>query len=251
MPKIIKKRLAKTGVKAEDSVKSFMQNAHERLDENFNKVVKVAVAVLVVAALVAGYFIFKSSAERKAEEEFYEGYKKYYGLYDAQALTPLERFEGALESFKKSYEAGKSPRSLLYMANCEYALGRPAAALSRLDEIERRFSGDEVYVPLALYKASVVHRKAGKPEEALKALDRLYGHKSALYKDMALAESAKVLQAMGKADEAMEKYKLILKDYPGSPFAEEARLSTEKEGEAEAPEPEKGEADVSEKGAGG
>ena len=251
MPKIIKKRQAKTDVKAEDSVKSFMQNTYESLDENFNKVVKVAVAVLLVAALVAGYFIFKSSAERKAEEEFYEGYKKYYGLYDAKALTPRERFEGALESFTESYDAGKSPRALLYMANCEYALGKPAAALSRLDEIERKFSGDEVYVPLALYKASVVHQKEGKPEEALKALQRLYEHKSASYKDMALVESARVLQAMGKADEAAEKYKRSLKDYPGSPFAGEARLRTEKESEAEAPEPEKGEAEVSEKGEGG
>ena len=251
MPKIIKKKLVKTNVMAEESVKSFMQSTYERLDENFHKVVKVAVAVLVVAALVAGYFIFQSSAERKAEEEFYEGYKKYDGMYDAQALTPLERFEGALENFKNSYAAGKSPRALLYMANCEYVLGRPAAALSRLDEIERRFSGDEVYVPLALYKASVVHQKAGKPEESLKALDRLYGLKSASYKDMALVESARMLQAMGKADEAAEKYKLIVKDYPSSPFAGEARLRTEKEGEAEAPEPEKGEAETPEEGEGG
>ena len=249
MPKIIKKKQVKTNVKTEDSVKSFMQNTYERLDENFHKVVKVAVAVLLVAALVAGYFIFQSSAERKAEEAFYEGYKKYYGLYDAKVLTPLERFEGALESFKKSYEAGKSPRVLLYMANCEYALGRPAAALSRLDEIERRYSGDEVYVPLALYKASVVHQRAGKPEEALKALDRLYEHKSASYKDMALVESARVLEAMGRKDDAMEKYNIILKDYPGSPFAQEARLRTEKEGETEAPE--KLEPEASEKGEGG
>jgi hypothetical protein len=251
MPKIIKKRQAKTDVKAEDSVKSFMQSTYESLDENFSQIAKVAVAVLVVAALVAGYFIFKSSAERKAEEEFYEGYKKYHGLYDAKVLTPLERLEGALESFKESYEAGKSPRALLYMANCEYALGRPAEALSRLDDIERRYSGDEVYVPLALYKASVVHQKADKPEEALKALQRLYEHKSASYKDMALMESARVLEAMGRKDEAMEKYNVIVKDYPGSPFAEEARFKTEKEGEAEAPEPEKSESEVSEEGEGG
>ena len=68
--------------------------------------------------------------------------------------------------------------------------------------------------------------RVNREEEALKSLDRLYAQQSEFYKDTALVESARILESIGKDDEAMKKYETILKQFPESPFADEARLKT-------------------------
>lgn len=235
MPKVIKKKAAKHEARAEDSVRTFLSGSAEWAEANFRYIVMAVIAVLVALLAAGGFFLARSSAEKKARDAFYEGYKLYYGLYDAEVMTRGERFEKAIESFRKSYDARRSPQALMYMANSQYAMGRHDEALASLDELLQRFPQHEIYSPLALYKAAMVELKLEKPEEALKYLDRLDSSAGDMYKDLALAEAASILEGLGREEEAAEKYKAIVERFPDSPFAGEARLKTEKEEKGEEP----------------
>lgn len=239
MPKPIKKKVTKQAMGAEDSVKSYMSVLTEKLEENFRQVVIGAAVVLGIIILVAGFFIYGGSADKRAKAAFYEGYKSYHGLYDAQVLTKFERSERALESFKKSYDIEHTPQTLLYIANAQHDLGKNNEALKSLEDLVNSFPEDSLYISLAFYKAAMVSEKAGNAEEALKYLDRLYALDSDFYKDASLMESARILDGMGKKEEAFKKYETILEQFPGSPFAEEARFRTGKDKGVEKGETEK------------
>ncbi|MDP3259163.1 MAG: hypothetical protein Q8M34_01060, partial [Thermodesulfovibrionales bacterium] len=56
----------------------------------------------------------------------------------------------------------------------------------------------------------------------------LYNYKTGTYKDLSLIESGKILEAQGKAEEAKKKYEELVKDFPQSAFAEEAKARIER-----------------------
>jgi tetratricopeptide (TPR) repeat protein len=229
MPKPIKKKVPKQAMGAEESVRTFMSIATEKIEANFRQVAIGAAVVLGTVVLVAGFFIYGGSTDKRAKAAFYEGYKSYHGLYDAQVLTKFERYERALESFKRSYDIQHTPQALLYVANAQHGLGKHDEALKSLEELVSGFPKDDMYISLGLYKAAMVNQKVGNAEEALKSLERLYALESDFYKDAALVESARILDGMGKNDEAMKIYETILKQFPRSPFTDEARLRAGKE----------------------
>lgn len=233
MPKAIKKRVSKPEVKAEESVRSIVSFAADRIASHYKAVAVMAAAAFVVAVGAVVFYMVMGSGERKAREAFYDGYRLYYGLYDAGAIAQGERLERALESFEKSYRARPTPQALMYSANAKYALGRHSEALASLEELLSRFPADDVYAPLALYKAAMIKVKLGKPEEALGYLERLYSSGAKTYRDIALAESAGILDGLGRAEEARAKYEAVLKEFPDSPFAEEAKFRLKKKDEPE------------------
>jgi tetratricopeptide (TPR) repeat protein len=234
MPRPIKKKISKHDTATEETVRTFMSVATEKVESNLRQVVIVAAAVLAVIIAVAGFFYARGGVEEKSAIAFYDGYKSYYGLYEAQALPPVARYERSLESFKRSNEAKSSPEALLYMANSQEQLGMYEDALASLREMESRFGGNDILVPLAIYKTAMVQLKAGKSDEALGTFERLYNYENTIYKDLALVEQARVLEGLGKHEEAVTKYNSILAEFPESPFIEEARIRTGKVEEEEA-----------------
>jgi tetratricopeptide (TPR) repeat protein len=235
MPKPIKKKISKHDMGAEETVRSFMSVATEKVETNFKQVVIGAVVVLALLIAVAGYIYARSGAEEKAQRAFYDGYKAYHGLYDAKGLTDFERFESALESFRRSYDVKSSPDALLYMAYSQDRLGRYDEAIENLKKLQSDFPDEDYHVALATYKMATIQLKAGRTDDAMSTLDKLYTSGSGIYEDIALAESARLLEAQGKEGEAMEKYRTILSQFPESPFAVEARMKVgDDESEAEA-----------------
>ncbi len=233
MPKPIKKKTAKQEARAGESVRSMMSFLSENVRDNLKYVAGAAAAVLVVAVAVAGFFMYRGSAEKEAQEALYEGYKQFYGLYDAAPLPRGERLDKALDNFRKAYKAGGSPQALMYVANVQYAQGKYDESVKSLEELLGKFPNDEVYAPLALYKAAMAEVKAAKPEEALKYLERLDSASGGSYKDLALAEAAGILEGLGRKEEAAKKYEALLERYPGSPLAGEARFKLGKDEPAE------------------
>lgn len=220
MPKAIKKKVLKPSKKQED-VGAVLTKARAALSRK-NIFIAIGVALLLLV-VVAGY-AWRVMNNRKAEGLFYEGYKLYYGLYQQRPLPESERFLDALENFKKSFDAKGSPTSLYYMANSYYNLGKYDDAASTLLMLNLLYPDDERFVPLAYYKLVLISLKREKREDALKYLETLQSYRTGSYKDLALIESGRVLEEMGKLDEAMKNYEALVKEFSGSPFAEEARL---------------------------
>lgn len=218
MPKAIKKKIE---TKKKKDIGTVLTKA--RLFTMEKKYRLIALSVVPVIILVLVGFLYVKNKQRKAEELFYEGYKLYYGLYQRQPQPQVERLTKALDSFKGAYKAKKSAISLYYIANSYYSLQRYDDAISALKELNQKFPDDERFVPLTYYKMAMASLKKGGNEEALKYLETLYNYKGASYDDLAIIESANILEEMGKTKEAKEKYEILIKDFSWSPLSETAK----------------------------
>lgn len=222
MPKVIKKKTAKPK-KTEEGVKDVLRDTRQFIGEKQKVLFPAVIALIIISVAIAGFFIYRSNLRNQAAALEYEGYKIYYGLYQKQPLQKEERYQKALEKFRKAYDANKSALSLFYIAACYYDLGKYDEALKTLKELNERFPDDERFVPLSYHKMAVIAFRKGDREGYLKFLDILYNYRTGSFKDLALVESARMLEIMGKKDDAMKKYEELTKNFPESPFAVEAK----------------------------
>jgi predicted negative regulator of RcsB-dependent stress response len=232
MPKAIKKRISKKTPDTESEVKDKLVSLKDTLKGQKKTVLKYGVIILVVIIAISGFLFYDYTSKEKARMLEYEAYKIYQNIYQAQPLNRDERYQKALDIFKKSYDIRKSPSVLLYIAGCYYELGRYDEAIKTLKDFTQKYSKEEEFIPLAYEKLAMIYVKKGDTKEAMKALEALYNLKGDIYKDFALIESARLLEKEGKTEEAKKKYKELTERFPNSPFSEEAKakLSEKKEG---------------------
>jgi len=226
MPKPIKKKIIKkvSGPEAGETLSRLKKSVEER--KRF--LITAGAAVILAVVAIGGFFLYSNTQKNKAQKLEYEAYKMYYGLYQKQPGSIEERYKKAEELFRKAYNTRKSPVSLYYIANCYYELGKYEESLNTLKELNLKFPDDDKFVPLSYYKMALINLKKGNAEEALKSFTVLYNYKTGTYKDLALIESGKILETQGRAEEAHKKYEEVIKDFPQSPFAEEAKARVEK-----------------------
>lgn len=222
MPKIIKKRVVKNS-KQDLDVKDIIDGSREFVQQKRSVLLPVLIAVIVSAIAISGVFIYRSDVNKKAAALESEAYSVYYNLDRKQPLQKEETYLLALEKFKKAYETKKSAFSLFYIANCYYNTGKYEEAIKTLKDLNEKFPDDERFVPLSYYKLAVLNLKKGDRETALKLLDTLYNYKTGSFKDLAIIESARIFDEMGKTEEAVKKYEELAKNFSASPFAEEAK----------------------------
>lgn len=218
MPKAIKKKVSRKSV--EVGVEDRLADIKEMYGKRQKQIAMYGITSLLAISVVAGGFIYRNAMDKKAQQLAYEGYKMYTG--DAK-LPDQERFQKALDLFQKSYSTKKSAATLLYIANSYYEMARYDDALKSLDEIITNYPSAKEILPLAYRKKAAVQLKKGNKEEALKTLDQLSKLSSAIYRDVALMESARILEGEGKKEEAIKKYKELTEQLKDSPFVEEAK----------------------------
>lgn len=217
MPKIIKKKI-KPIKKEEPELKEVVSKA--KSFRQWKPLYRaLAIALPVVLLIISSVYFYNKTARSRAEKFQYEGYKLYHSINLKQSMPDSVRYEQALENFKKSYDAKPSAISLYYMASAYEKLGRLDDAISRLEELNRKFPEDTELIPIVLYKTAMINLKKSNTTDALKYLDALYNLKGSAFKDLALAESAKILEATGKPDEAKKKLEILAKEFPESGFS--------------------------------
>ena len=228
MPKIIKKK-TKPVKKEEPEFKDVVSRARKFRQWRMEyRIAAVAIPLILVA--VAAVYIYTGSAGKRADKFQYEGYKLYHSINLIQPIPDSTRYEQALDNFKKAYSAKQSAFSLFYIASSLESMGRHDEALSALSELNKKFPDNLRFAPLAFYKMAMISLKKGNPGEALKHLETLYNYKTASFKDLSLMESARILDATGKADEARKKYEALLSGFADSPFFEEAEAALKARG---------------------
>ena len=232
MPKAIKKRTAKKITDTELGVKEKLVSLKDTIQQRKKTVLRYGAIILVVLLAIPAFLFYDYSSRKKAKALEYDAYKIYQNINQTQPLTTEERYKKALDIFKKSYDTKKSPSVLLYIAGCYYELGNYDETIRTLKDFTQRYSKEEKFIPLAYEKLAMVYEKKGDTKEAMKTLEALYNLKGDIYKDLALIESAKLLEREGKTDEAMKKYKELSEKFPNSPFIDEAKakLGRKKEG---------------------
>jgi predicted negative regulator of RcsB-dependent stress response len=222
MPKAIKKKISKPAGKEED-VKTIIHHAREAIARRQKSLLPLLIGSVAAVILIAGFFIYRSHMNTKADNLEYEAYQIYYGLHQRQPLPQADQYQKALEKFREAYDARKSAYPLFYVAACYYDMGKYDDALKTLKELNERFPDDERFVPLSTYKMAVITLRKGDRDGALKLLDSLATSRTDTLRDLALAESAKILTSMGKSEEAGRKSEELRKNFPNSPFARTAQ----------------------------
>lgn len=221
MPRVIKKRSDKKTL-SEDNLQGTVSDIREKIRGKQRTLIYYLIVFSVVVIAVSGFFIYNKITTGKAQELEHEGYKLLYG--DARALPSLspDRYKNALEKFKASYAARKNPVALLYIANCYYELGSYDETVKSLKELISQYSDPKI-APIAYYKMSMAYIKKNDMANALNTLNSLSSIKDSAFQDMAIMESGKILESMGKAEEAKNKYKELIGKFPKSALVDEAK----------------------------
>ncbi len=232
MPKAIKRKTKHKDVAVETEVQDRISDIRELMKRKQKAVIMYGAVAAVGVAVVVGLLFYKYTSDEKARQLEYEAYKVYHNEFQKNPLSRQEQSRKALDLFNQAYSKSKSPRLLLYIASCYSETGQYPDALKTLDTFFSKHSSEKNLLPLAYKQAAGLHLKMGNKAEALKALDTLYKLQGDVLKDLALIETARILEGDGKKDEAAAKYRELTEKFKDSPFIDEAKakLGEKKEG---------------------
>jgi tetratricopeptide (TPR) repeat protein len=236
MPKVIKKKPVKKKPVREDEVKSAAFQALEKIKERQKHVILSASLVAGVIILYLIFSLYTSSISNKAYSLEKEAYQYYYGDVADKSMTDTDRWQKALELYKKSLEVKLTPSALYYAGNCYYNLKDYDNAIKEYGRFADKFSSDKGILPLIYQKLAAAYFKTNQNDQALETLDRLSLVDGGIFKDSALILEAKYYESSGDKEKALEKYKELVSDFPFSPWSAEAgsKVSAEETKKAEA-----------------
>lgn len=234
MPKIIKRRIKKKDVAVEVEVQDRISDIKEMMQQKQKAVITYGAAAAVVILAIVGLLFYRYTNEEKARQLENEAYKIYHNEYQTTPMSKQEQFGKAADLFNQAYAKSKAPRLLLYVAGSHIESSRLSDAAAAINLFLKNHPSEKYLLPVAYQQLAKVQIQMGNKDEALKTLETLYKAEGEIYKDLALIESARLLDSTGKKDEAAAKYKELLEKYNSSPFAEEAKaklgLTEKKEG---------------------
>jgi tetratricopeptide (TPR) repeat protein len=223
MPKAIKKRPAKQHP-SQDELKSSYEHLKHYIEKNRKRsqlILGVSIGFIAIAALIVTYRVYSHTQVSTLN---YRAYNAFYG--QSSKADSEKRLKASLADFQRSYNAEKSPISLLYAAAAFIELGNIDEGEKTLIQFNNTYQSYDDLLPVSYYKLFELYKGKGAHEKALETIKKLYSLKSPIFKDLALFEWASVLNAQGKADEAKAKIAELEKNFPQSPFimkkAEEA-----------------------------
>jgi predicted negative regulator of RcsB-dependent stress response len=232
MPRPIKKRVKKKEVRTETEVKDKLSDLKSQLREKQKAVMAYSIAAGAILVVLAGILYYRYSFGEKSRLAEDAAYNYYYGEHLNEPMARQEQVQKALDLFKKAYNFRESPRLLLYIANSYYELGKYDEALVSLNDFIRKDASNHDLLPLAYKMMADTQLQKGDKQGALKTLNTLYTSPGKIYKDLALMESAHILESEGKTGEASAKYRELAEKFKDSPFYEaaKAKLEVKKEG---------------------
>lgn len=211
----------------------------EAMARNRDQVIKIGGAVVLVAAIVGGYFYIQGRTNAQASALFgaalaveqaqivpaptVPGATQQAGTYP----TELARGEAALAAYQKVIEtypnhvAGTAAR--YHVAGVLLSLGRAADAEKGYADVATS-AASSPYGPMARLGQAQAILAQGRFDDAIRILTDLSGQRDgALPMDGVLMELARVCQKAGKTQEARAAYKRVVDEFPQSGYAGEAR----------------------------
>ncbi|MDR3556506.1 MAG: tetratricopeptide repeat protein [Syntrophobacteraceae bacterium] len=203
---------------------STLEVAKEWAAKNTGAAIGVALAVVVAAMLLGGYFVYESSSLERA--------RAAYGLIAAR--LPGEGADNAAEWNKvipdlRRFIAGygNSAPTLdakMNLARGYFETGSYALAVETWQEALKAVSSDSSLKPLILYQLGYGCQAAGKPEEALKAWAELRRLKSPALEREADWNLGRIYQEKKELAKAVEMFALASQapgEYPPGPQIDE------------------------------
>ena len=231
MPRPIKKRAQKKESRQE-SIQHTLDQMREMAAERQKQIFIGVAAIALVALAVLGSMYYRASVERQVADLEYQGYKEFNALHVEAPEPPAVRAESAITFFRQARELRPSPFSQYYIGLSLYEMGKYAEAAGAFQSLVDTYPNEGSFIPPGLYKLGLSQLKAGQKEQALETFGRFRKVGIKAFGDLALLESARILESMGLNEEAVTMYETLLFEYPSSVFSSEARRKTAREDEA-------------------
>jgi predicted negative regulator of RcsB-dependent stress response len=211
----------------------------EQITTNRTRILAIVGGIVVVAAVVAGYFYFRSRAADQASAVLgaavaiqqatiappstIPGAQQVPGTYptaEARAAASAAALQKVIDAYP-SDETGTAAR---------YFLGTTHLSVGRGAEAEKAFAdasaggGTSLYAEMAQMGRVQAMVVQGKYDDAIKGLTDLSAKRdSKLPIDGVLIELARVCRKAGKLQEARAAFKRVVDEFPESMFVGEAR----------------------------
>lgn len=219
MPKPIKKKLSKPQTQQED-IQDIMSKLRDKAFARKKQLTIVAATVVVIMLIAMGTYLINRNATERAANIEAQGYKMFMGLYDATSMPKAERMEKALASFKDANATRPTAFRHYYIAVTLYELGRYDECIKELDSLASEYPNNVRFIPIVNLKKAHTYQTMGDNEKALETLREFISFNTGkIMKDIALVETAEILERMGKENEAQQYYDLLLKEHPESRLA--------------------------------
>ncbi|MDA1183102.1 MAG: tetratricopeptide repeat protein [Acidobacteria bacterium] len=235
----------------ENELANTIAAARERLVARKGEVASILLAVVAIAAIVAGISAWQRQDDVRAEQLLADaliifnapvvpatadagnpgevpaaatiGATGSYATEQAKLADALPRLRAAAEAFPNT-EAGVTARYLY--ASSLSNLGRHTEAIDAFREVIDRTGSDRLYGRMAMMGTADAQTRAGQLDAAIETWTALASSPDEqLPKDAVLIELGKVYQASGNAEEANRVFAQIVDEYPTSLYSAEAQAA--------------------------
>jgi predicted negative regulator of RcsB-dependent stress response len=214
-----------------DQFQSFTQKALLYVQENIRKFyVGLAVLAVVIIASALAFMVMKSAHE-KAAVQMAEALK-YYDISAAppgdKPMAPEERLKKASEIFGQLSSKGdkQADMALYYKANADFDLGLVDTAIQEYKQLKDRID-DPLLQALTDQRLASAYLVKGNSNEAINVLSADLKSNWNFFKDVDHYRLAKILE-QGDTKQAITQLEELLKEFPDSPWATEAKLELAK-----------------------
>jgi len=209
--------------------------ARGALEERKRETTIGVVAVLVVAAAIAGWSGWRGYVESRAQRDLAEALAVQEARVTA-AGTPATpgsfpsdraRQQAAVTKFKAAADAHPTTDAGIFAryqeAAGQVALGNPTGAAAAYQDVISR-SGKGIMAQMARLGLADAQARAGQYDQAINTFKELAQHKDGpLPVDGILMQLGRTYRDAGKPADAQQTFNRLVQEYPDSPFTSEAR----------------------------
>lgn len=217
MPKPIKKKLVKQETHQED-VQEIMSKLAHKAAQRKKQIIIAAIAAVMLILLGSAVYIYSKNATKRADMLEFEAYKNFNGLYETEPLLIASRLETALTKFTQANEIKSTPFREYYIAATLFEMGKYDEAITALEQFMGKYANNMRFIPSARFKIAMAYKRKGDMDKAIKTLNDFNFHSTNALKDLALIESAEILESLGRDEEAQQRYSLLVREHQNSRF---------------------------------
>ena len=195
------------------------------VEANWRTMVRIAIPIVIVALLVAGWFWNERRTARQSSELLAQGIGRFTQA-QAGGFSDSTQLGEALDFFDRVHgSAGGSSTgqlALYYQGVTLQKLGRTDDAISSLESVQL---GEDASPTLGAAKALLADLlvEAGQTDRAIELLVEVASRsESAFPPEMALLQLGRIYHAQGNGEQARESWTRVVDEYPQSPAASRA-----------------------------
>ncbi len=205
------------------ALENFLMSLKDSIKQNSAVIRKAIIVVIVLFVIGLTAFVYINNTSEKA-------FKKYEIVIDNYRMNPgdravIDKTINDLREIARSTKFGYANKMSYYMlGNLLFEDGKYGEAFDMFNVFMKKSSSKDLFIPIAVNKASVCLEEQGKIDEAIALLLKFESDNSdSIVQDQVLYNLGRLYSVKGDRLKAREYYNKVLSGFPESAFADRAR----------------------------